>query len=164
MRVRGVDPGPIRLGYGVVDVGDGMRMVDCGVVGVSSEVPIERRLQLLHMELSKLIKRHQPTEVAIEEPFVGKNAKSALWVGRAEAVAILAAVSQGVPVHYYSPAQVKQQVASYGASDKHQVRQMVRIHLGLAVAPEPSDAADALAVAICHIQCAGVEEWLGQRS
>ncbi len=164
MRVLGIDPGTVSMGYGVVDVGDEMRMVDCGVLRLSSQIPVEERLQCVYRGLTEVITQHRPSEAAIEEPFVGRNVRSAFSIGRAQAVAILSAVSQGLPVYYYSPAQVKQQVTSYGRSDKQQVREMVRIQLGLSSAPEPSDVTDALAVAICHIQQSRVNQWIAERT
>jgi crossover junction endodeoxyribonuclease RuvC len=121
---------------------------------------MEERLHSLYNELSKIIARHKPSEVAIEEPFIGQNAKSAFAIGKAQAIAILAAVNQGLPVYYYSPAKVKQQITSYGQSDKQQVQEMVRVQLGLSELPQPSDAADALAVAMCHIQQKRLNQWL----
>lgn len=164
MRVLGIDPGTVSLGYGVVDVDDEMRMVDCGVLRLSSQIPVEERLQRIYRGLTEVIAKHRPSEVAIEEPFVGRNVRSAFSIGRAQAVAILSAVSQGLPVYYYSPARVKQQITSYGRSDKQQVREMVRIQLNLSSAPEPTDATDALAVAICHIQQGRVNQWLAERT
>ena len=152
MRVLGIDPGTIRLGYGVVDDGEHTCMVCCGVLNFSSKKPIETRLQSLYSELNQIVAKHQPDEVAVEEPFVGRNIRSALAIGRAQAVAILAATNQGIPVYRYSPAEIKQQVTNYGESDKQQVQEMVRIQLGLSQSPVPSDAADALATAICHLQ------------
>lgn len=164
MRILGVDPGTVDMGYGVVDGEEEMHMVDCGVISLSSRLPMEDRLRTFYHELSKIIARHNPREVAIEEPFIGHNARSAFAVGRAQATAILAAVNQGLPVHYYSPAQIKQQITGYGQSDKHQVQEMVRIQLGLSELREPSDAADALAVAICHIQQSRVDRWLTEHT
>lgn len=160
MRILGVDPGTINLGYGVVDGEEEMRMVDCGVINVPSQVPMEERLRSLYDELSKIIAKHKPGEVAIEEPFVGHNIRSAFAVGRAQAIAILAATNQGLPVYYYSPAKVKQQITSYGQSDKQQVQEMVRIRLRLPQLALPTDAADALAVAICHLQESRLNQWL----
>jgi len=160
MRILGVDPGTINLGYGVVDGEEEMRMVDCGVINVPSQVPMEERLRSLYDELSKIIAKHKPGEVAIEEPFVGHNIRSAFAVGRAQAIAILAATNQGLPVYYYSPAKVKQQITSYGQSDKQQVQEMVRIQLRLSQLALPTDAADALAVAICHLQESRLNQWL----
>jgi crossover junction endodeoxyribonuclease RuvC len=160
MRILGVDPGTINLGYGVVDGEEEMHMVDCGVINLPSRVPPEERLCSLYNELSKIIAKHKPNEVAIEEPFIGHNVRSAFAVGRAQAIAILAASNQGLPIYYYSPAKVKQQITNYGQSDKRQVQEMVRIQLRLSELPQPTDAADALAVAICHIQQSRLNQWL----
>mgnify|MGYP001233723276 FL=1 len=164
MRILGVDPGTINLGYGVVDGEEEMHMVDCGVIKLSRRLPMEERLRSLYHELSKIIARHRPVEVAIEEPFIGHNVKSAFAIGKAQAIAILAAVNQELPVYYYSPAKVKQQITSYGQSDKQQVQEMVRVQLGLAELPQPSDAADALAVAMCHIQQRHLSHWLTEHT
>jgi crossover junction endodeoxyribonuclease RuvC len=158
MRVLGIDPGTLNLGYGVIDEDAGeMAMVDCGVVSLSSKIPVEQRLSFLYKKLVEIVARHQPDEVAIEEPFVADNRRSALAVGRAQAIAILAAANKNLPVFRYLPTQVKQQVTDYGGSSKEQVQEMVRLQLGLAERPEPSDAADALAVAICHLHQKHIE-------
>jgi crossover junction endodeoxyribonuclease RuvC len=164
MCILGVDPGTINLGYGVVDGEEEMHMVDCGVITLSSRLPMEERLRSIYSELSKIITKHKPSEVAIEEPFIGQNVKSAFAIGRAQAIAILAAVNQGLPVYYYSPATVKQQITSYGQSDKQQVQEMVKVQLGLSELPQPSDAADALAVAICHIQQRRHNQWVTEHT
>jgi crossover junction endodeoxyribonuclease RuvC len=163
MRILGIDPGTISLGYGVVDEEREMQMVACGVLVCSPRTPMEKRLCSLYERLVKVIGEHGPDEVAIEEPFVGHNAKSAFAVGRAQAIAILAAANQGLPIYYYSPAQVKRQVTNYGQSDKQQVQEMVKLQLKLPYLPQPSDAADALAVAICHIQQSHLDHWLAGR-
>jgi crossover junction endodeoxyribonuclease RuvC len=158
MRVLGIDPGTLNMGYGVVDEDEGeMAMVDYGVVSLSSKIPVEQRLSSLYKKLVEIVARHQPDEVAIEEPFVADNRRSALAVGRAQAIAILAAANKNIPVFRYLPTQVKQQVTDYGGSGKEQVQEMVRLQLGLAERPEPSDAADALAVAICHLHQKHIE-------
>ena len=164
MRILGVDPGTVNLGYGVVDGEEEMHMVDCGVVSLSARLPMEKRLRSLYSELGKIIARHKPSEVAIEEPFIGHNVRSAFAIGKAQAIAILAAANKGLPVYYYSPATIKKQVTSYGQSDKQQVQEMVRVQLGLSEAPQPSDAADALAVAMCHIQQRRLTHWLTKHS
>jgi crossover junction endodeoxyribonuclease RuvC len=152
MRVLGIDPGTLNLGYGLVDeMGGDMTMVDCGVLTSTSKVPVEKRLSDFYNRLVEIIIRYQPEEVAVEEPFVAINARSALAVGRAQAIAILAAANKNLPVFRYLPAQVKQQVTDYGGSSKEQVQGMVKIQLGISELPGSSDAADALAVAICHI-------------
>jgi len=152
MRILGIDPGTQIMGYGVVDEEDGeIALVDCGAL-TAPNAPLVERLHSLYLGLTDVIARYQPSEGAIEEPFVAKNARSALAVGQAMGVALIAMVEKGIPVHPYTPNQVKLAVTNYGHSGKGQVQEMVRIQLGLASPPEPSDAADALAVAICHIQ------------
>jgi len=164
MRILGVDPGTINLGYGVVDGEEEMHMVDCGVVNLSARLPMEERLRSLYSELNKIIVRHKPSEVAIEDPFIGHNVKSAFAIGKAQAIAILAAANKGLPIYYYSPAKIKKQITSYGQSDKQQVQEMVRVQLGLSELPQPSDAADALAVAMCHIQQRRLSQWLTEHT
>ena len=152
MRVLGIDPGTLNMGYGIVEErGGNISMAGCGVISVPQKMPVEQRLFALHAELSKIIAKFQPEEAAIEEPFVAGNARSALAIGRAQAVAILAAVQGGLPVFRYMPTQVKQMVTSYGRSSKDQVIQVVKMQLGVGDIPGASDAADALAVAICHL-------------
>jgi len=151
MRILGIDPGTVTMGYGVVEIShDDIALVDSGALDCPERSPMGERLSFLYAELGKIISHYQPDAVAIEQPFVAKNVKSALAIGKAQAVAILAAANQGIPSYEYTPAQVKQRVANYGTSSKGQVQEMVRLHLGLAQVPQPSDAADALAVAICH--------------
>jgi len=163
MRVLGIDPGTLNLGYGVVDEeGGGMTMVACGVLSQPSKVPVERRLSFLYKELVEIVARYKPDEVAIEEPFVAGNARSALAIGRAQAIAILAAANENLPIFRYLPTQVKQQVTTYGGSEKEQVQEMVRLQLGLAQPPQSSDAADALAVAICHLHQRHIERLLAR--
>jgi crossover junction endodeoxyribonuclease RuvC len=164
MRILGIDPGTIDLGYGVVDGEEDIHMVDCGVIRLSRRLPMEQRLRSLYDELGKIIARYKVREVAIEEPFIGHNVKSAFAIGKAQAIAILAAVNQELPVYYYSPAEVKQQITSYGQSDKQQVQEMVRAQLGLAELPQPSHAADALAVAMCHIQQRRLSHWVTEHT
>lgn len=152
MRVLGIDPGTLNLGYGLVDEVEGkISLVDCGVFALPSKVPIEKRLYDFYQKLCDIIARYQPDEVAIEEPFVAMNARSALAIGRAQAIAFLAAANRNLPVFRYLPAQVKQQVTDYGGSSKEQVQRLVTMQLGLAEVPSSEDAADALAVAICHV-------------
>ncbi len=152
MRIIGIDPGTIVMGYGVIESGDNETiLIDSGVLATKTRSPVGERLAFLYDKLMELLSKYQPDALAIEQPFVAKNVKSALAIGRAQAVAILAAANKNIPVFEYTPAQIKQRVASYGASSKEQIQEMVRIQLGLAKIPQPSDAADALAVALCHI-------------
>jgi crossover junction endodeoxyribonuclease RuvC len=163
MRVLGIDPGTLNLGYGLVDEAeDGMTMVTCGVLSLPSKVPVEQRLSSLYKKLGEIVTHHKPDEVAIEEPFVAGNMRSALAIGRAQAIAILAAANENLPIFRYLPTQVKQQVTNYGGSSKEQVQEMVRLQLGLAQPPQPSDAADALAVAICHLHQRHIEQLLAR--
>lgn len=153
MRVLGIDPGTVAMGYGLVEEGDErLTMIDFGALTASSKMPLPDRLYKLYKSLLELVSQHQPDEVAIEEPFVARNARSALAIGRAQAVAMLTAVENGIPIFTYTPTKVKQSIADYGGSSKEQVQQMVQIHLGLAQIPQPHDAADALAVALCHLR------------
>ncbi|MGA2368797.1 MAG: crossover junction endodeoxyribonuclease RuvC [Dehalococcoidia bacterium] len=153
VRVLGIDPGTLNMGYGIVEEtgSNSIIMLGCGVISVPQKMPVEQRLRSLHRELVRIIEEYEPLEVAVEEPFVAGNARSALAIGRAQAVAILAAAQAGLPVSRYMPTQVKQLVTNYGRSGKDQVRQMVKLQLGVTDLPEASDAADALAVAICHL-------------
>lgn len=160
MRVLGIDPGTVLLGYGVVEGASDPRLVECGVLKASAKLPVERRLCNLFDGMCGLIAALHPDEVAIEEPFVGVNVRSAFMVGRAQSLAILAAARSGLPVSYYSPAEVKRQVSGYGRGDKGQVRTMVMLQLGLKELDQTLDATDALAVALCHLQLRAVERRL----
>ncbi len=152
MRILGIDPGTIAMGYGVIESRDDeITLIDCGALTTPARSPIGERLSYLYNQLQEIVSRYQPDVVAIEQPFMGKNAKSALAIGRAQAVAILAAANKGIATYEYTPAQIKQRVANYGASSKEQIQEMVKLQLGLSQIPEPSDAADALAVALCHL-------------
>jgi crossover junction endodeoxyribonuclease RuvC len=152
MRVMGIDPGTVVVGYGVIDSDAGQeKMLAYGVVTAPAKQKPAERLSILYKNLEKLVSRLKPDAVAVETPFVSRNVSSALAIGRAQAVALLVAANRGIPTFEYSPAQIKQRVASYGASSKEQIQQMVKMQLGLKEVPEPSDAADALAVALCHL-------------
>ena len=153
MRILGIDPGTITMGYGVIDAsGDEATMVDCNALDAPQSSTMGERLNYLHQRLLEIIAQYKPDVVAVEQPFMAKNVKSTLAVGMAQAVALLAAASKGIPIYEYTPAQVKQRVANYGGSSKEQVQEMVKLQLGLPQVPESSDAADALAVALCHLQ------------
>ncbi len=153
MRVLGVDPGTAVMGYGVIeDIDDDLALLDCGALVSPERSPIGERLRYLYDELLKVISCHQPDVLAVEQPFVAKNVRSALAIGRAQAVALLAAATRQIPAFEYTPAQIKQRVANYGASSKEQIQEMVKLQLGLPQVPQPNDAADALAAAICHLR------------
>ncbi len=150
MRIAGIDPGLNATGYGIVDVdGDECRHVAHGVVRTRSADSLARRLVLIRDGLRKAFAQWSPEVGAVEASFVGSNARSALALGHARAAALLALADSGLEVHEYAPAVIKTQVGGYGQSDKAQIAKMVGIELGIEP-PGPSDAADALAVAITH--------------
>ena len=164
MRVLGIDPGTVIAGYGIVDSSGGqIKMVDCGVIKASPKLSPAERLSILYQGLSKIVTQYKPDAVAVEQPFVGTNVNSALSIGRAQAVAMLIAANNNIPAFDYTPAQVKQRVASYGASSKEQVQQMVKLQLGLSEVPQPSDAADALAIALCHLSEVHISHLLDEK-
>jgi crossover junction endodeoxyribonuclease RuvC len=149
--ILGIDPGLRVTGYGLVAQSAGaLEAVDFGCFTVDPRLPLSERLAALFGCLQEVIARHAPSEVAIEQPFVAANAHSALAIGEARALAVLAAGLAGLPVKQYSPAEVKRAVTGYGRGPKEQVQEMVRLQLGLRDLPQPFDAADALAVALCH--------------
>lgn len=153
MRILGIDPGTLAMGYGVVDdTGDQPSMVGCGVLTARSALSLAQRLHELYLGLTDVMIRFRPDEMAVEEPFVARNVRSAMAIGRAQAIAMLCAASHGISVATYPPAKVKRGVADYGRGDKEQVQRMVCIQLGLTASPGPSDATDALAVALCHLR------------
>lgn len=138
-------------GWGIVrGAGDELRAIDSGAISLRGERRHEERLHHIYRELCAVIERWRPSEVAVEDTFVAKNPRSAFAIGEARAVAMLAAAQAGLIVRPYPPTEVKLAVTGYGRSDKAQVQELVRIQLGLQETPEPADAADALAVAICH--------------
>lgn len=151
MRIFGIDPGSNRTGYGCVDAdGSRHRLVLCGAFAAPSHATFPEKLLAIHDELAVLLSRCRPECVAIESIFHAKNVRSALRLGHARGVAVLAAVEAGLPVVEYTPAEIKRSIVGYGRAEKHQMQQMIRLLLGLETAPAPHDVADALAVAICH--------------
>ncbi|MGC8839482.1 MAG: crossover junction endodeoxyribonuclease RuvC [Anaerolineae bacterium] len=163
MRVLGVDPGTARVGYGVVEgEGSSLRAVTYGLVTTSTGTGLPERLQEIYQALRGLLAETAPEALAAEELFFSRNARTALAVGQARGVVLLAAAHAGVPVFEYTPLQVKQAVAGYGKASKEQVQEMVRVLLGLPEAPKPDDVADALAVAICHLHSARMAALLAQ--
>ena len=133
-------------------IDDEITLIDYVALTTSARSPIGERLSFLYNKLVVIIANYQPDAVAVEQPFMAKNVRSALAIGRAQAIAILAAANKGIPTHEYTPTQIKRNVANYGASSKEQIQEMVRLQLGLSQVPQSSDAADALAVAICHLR------------
>lgn len=155
MLVLGIDPGTAITGYGLVhEQDDGLSLVECGVVTTPSSQLLPERLQMIYRGLSDVVRRFEPEEAAVEELFFSRNVRTALSVGQARGVALLALADAGLPIYEYKPLEVKQAVAGYGGADKRQVQEMVRMLLNLERVPQPDDAADAVAVAVCHIHSA----------
>jgi crossover junction endodeoxyribonuclease RuvC len=153
--VLGIDPGTAITGYGLVrETEEGLVLVDCGVITTTPDQPLPVRLQGVYHGLADIARRHQPDAAAVEELFFSRNARTALSVGHARGVALLALAEAGLPVYEYKPLQVKQAIAGYGGAEKQQVQQMVSLLLNLDEVPRPDDAADAVAVAVCHIHSA----------
>jgi crossover junction endodeoxyribonuclease RuvC len=153
--VLGIDPGTAHTGYGVVFArGSTLAALDGGAVETDSHDSLEQRLAQIHACVQELIERHQPEAVAVEDLFFGQNARSAFAVGQARGVTLLAAGQAGVPCFSYTPQAVKQAVCGSGRAEKGQVQRMVGALLRLPSPPQPDHAADALAVAICHANCA----------
>jgi crossover junction endodeoxyribonuclease RuvC len=152
MIVLGIDPGTASTGYGVVaQRRRRLLALDGGVIETPAGLPLERRLAAIHARMRELIDEHAPAAVAIEDLYFGANARSALAVGQARGVVLLAAGQRGLPCSAYTPQQVKSAVCGSGGAEKAQVQQMVQRLLALPALPHPDHAADALAVAICHL-------------
>jgi crossover junction endodeoxyribonuclease RuvC len=153
MRVMGIDCGTEYTGYGVVEFGSDEKLIclDCGAIKLSPREPLPTRLATIFQELGRVITAHQPDDVAIEDVFYAINVKSALKLGQVRGVAMLAASSAKLHVVEYAPLTIKSAVVGYGRAEKQQVQHMVAQLLNLAEIPEPPDAADALAIAICHL-------------
>src|SRR5512143_815585 len=160
MRVLGIDCGSEITGYGVVEQNeDGeLASVACGAIRLSTREPLPARLHRVFTPLRQVIEEHRPDMVAIEDVFYAVNVKSALKLGQVRGVAMLAAAACGLEVAEYAPLSIKSAVVGYGKAEKHQVQQMVARLLNLDEIPEPADAADALAIAICHLHTAATKE------
>ncbi len=154
MTVLAIDPGTLRMGYGVIKEGLAIEAVDYGVVSLPSSMRIESRLYQMHSHILNMIAIFRPEALAIEDPFVGRGERSfpgsSLAIGQAQAAVLIGAASQGIEIFKYAPAQVKRAVADYGAATKEQIRSIVAATLSLPTTLE-IDAADALAVGLCHL-------------
>jgi crossover junction endodeoxyribonuclease RuvC len=155
-RVLGVDPGTLQMGYGLLETGyPEAKCLTWGALTASRSRPIGERLLSFQGGLQKILEEWNPQVIAVEQPYIPRrdtSVRSAIAVGQAQAVALMVAAWAGVPVFSYTPAQVKQTVTEYGRSPKEQVQEMVRVLLHLDLVPQPTDASDALAVALCHLQ------------
>jgi crossover junction endodeoxyribonuclease RuvC len=151
--VLGIDPGIASTGFGLVrQSGDRLLPVDCGCISTFSRASSQERLAKIYRELKELIIDYKPHAVALERIYFGANTKTAMGVGQARGIALLAAAERKIAVYEYTPLEIKLAVTGYGKADKYQVQQMVKTLLKLSEIPKPDDAADALAVAICHLQ------------
>lgn len=157
MLVIGIDPGTASTGYGVVRQTreGGLEAVDFGVITTTPDQPMPQRLKKLFVELSGLLERYQPDSSAVEKLFFQRNVTTAISVGQARGVTLLALAESGISVDEYAPKEIKQAIIGYGGADKKQIQDMVKALLGMEARPHPDDAADALAVAICHLHSSG---------
>jgi crossover junction endodeoxyribonuclease RuvC len=162
MLVVGVDPGTATTGYGFVqELPDGtLEAVDYGVILTDPDQPMPERLIELYAQLNSKLLLHHPSSGAVEKLFFQRNVTTAISVGQARGVILLAMGQSHIPVEEYSPMEIKQAVAGYGGAQKSQIQQMVRALLGLTDIPRPDDAADALAIAICHLHSARMRAWM----
>ena len=155
MRVLGIDPGVATVGFGVVDFGkNSQRLVEYGVITTPAGLPLSNRLLQISNDMEELIHTFKPDEIAVEELFFSKNITTGIAVAHGRGVILLAAEKLGVPVFEYTPMQVKQAVVGYGGAEKRQVMLMTQRLLNMKEVPRPDDAADALAIAICHSRAA----------
>ncbi len=151
MIILGLDPGTATTGYGVIRVlGNRFQMLEYGIISTPAKNPMEKRLEMIYDNLQELLQKWQPDQAAVEELFFNQNITTAITVGQARGVLLLCCAQNNVPLAEYTPLQVKQALVGYGRADKKQIQQMVKMFLNLADIPKPDDAADALAIAICH--------------
>jgi crossover junction endodeoxyribonuclease RuvC len=158
MRVLGIDPGTARMGWGVIEGDDEPCVVAYGTLTTPAGQPLSGRLHDLFLALREVVADHRPDTAALEELFFARNVRTAFSVGQARGAALVALAEAGLTVHEYSPLEVKMAVTGYGAAEKAQVQEMVRALLSLDEIPRPDDAADALAVALCHFHSARTQE------
>ena len=151
MRILGIDPGLAIVGYGVVDkIGSAYKTIEYNAITTMAHTPIENRIKIIYDEISLLLNKFKPDALSIEELFFNNNSKTAIAVGQARGVVLLAAVEHNVPIYEYTPLQVKQALTGYGRASKTQIQQMMKNILALSEIPKPDDVADALAIAVCH--------------
>ena len=156
MRILGIDPGYAIMGYGILDYrGNKFTPVTYGSITTAAHTPDAERLKIIYEELSAIISEYQPEEAAIEKLFYNTNATTAIMVGEARGIAMLACAEAGVDISEYTPLEIKNSLTGYGRADKKQVQAMVKMILGLSEVPRPDDTADAIAAAICHAHHAG---------
>lgn len=151
MIILGIDPGTATTGYGLIKkTGSKLEFIDFGCILTPASLSLSDRLEIIATELDKIIEKYKPSQIAVEELFFAANTKTAIAVGHARGVILLGGKKKGLSLFEYTPLEVKMAITGYGRADKNQVQQMVKSLLSLAEIPKPDDAADALAVAICH--------------
>lgn len=164
MRILGIDPGYAIMGYGVVDMqGNHFKAVDYGAVTTDKDMKMPDRLKHLYNGMMEVIAENEPDVVSIEQLFFNTNTTTAILVGQARGVAILACANSGLPIYEYTPLQIKQGLIGYGRAEKKQIQIMVKTILNLKAVPKPDDTADALAAAICHGHSAGFTNRLAEK-
>ncbi len=162
MIIIGIDPGYAIVGVGVIEYkGNKFRPIECDAITTHSSMPSSMRLKVIYDRINEFLEKYKPDAVAIEELFFNTNAKTAILVAQARGVLVVSATNRGIPVYEYTPLQIKQAVTGYGRADKNQIQQMVKMLLNLNAIPRPDDAADALAVAICHAHSGKINETFG---
>jgi crossover junction endodeoxyribonuclease RuvC len=153
--VLGIDPGTAITGFGLVqEEEEGLALVKYGVITTAANQPLPERLQAIYQGLVAVAHQYEPQQAAVEELFFSRNVRTALSVGHARGVALLALADAGLAIYEYKPLEIKQAITGYGGAGKEQVQEMVRLLLNLDHVPQPDDAADAVAVAVCHIHSA----------
>ena len=164
LRILGIDPGFATVGFGVIDYSaNKFTTINYGVICTDKNTPFPERLKILYDSALELIEKYKPDCLSIEELFFNTNVKTAIAVGHARGVLILAAHNAGLPIYEYTPLQIKQALTGYGRADKQQIQHMVKTFLNLAAIPRPDDAADALAVAVCHAHSSRLTDILGRK-
>ena len=164
MKVMGIDPGIAITGYGVLEKeGNNVKLLNYGSITTDTSMETSERLLIIYNSLTDVIKNFKPDRIAIEELFFNKNAKTVMQVGQARGVSILATANQGIEIWEYTPLEVKQSIVGYGRASKQQVQEMVKVLLDLKETPKPDDVADALAIALCHLNSYVMEKFLFER-
>lgn len=151
MKILGIDPGYAIMGWGIIEKkGSTIKAIAYGSITTDKDVPMPERLKTLYSELMEIIAEYEPDEASIEELYFNNNAKTAIFVGEARGVALLACTNSGVPIFEYTPLQIKTSMTGFGRADKKQIQLMITKILALDEVPKPDDTADALAAGICH--------------
>ncbi len=162
MIILGIDPGYAIVGIGVIEYkGNKFRPIEYNAITTKAHTPTSLRLKTIYDEINVFLDKYSPDAIAIEELFFNNNAKTAIAVAQARGVLVVAATNRGIPIFEYTPLQIKQAVTGYGRADKNQIQQMVKMLLNLNAIPKPDDAADALAVAICHAHSGAMNDRFG---